>query len=193
MFIAKQHLRIRLLTALSVLLFTPSLTFGEALTKNIYLVKADDTKTPIGQLSLSNSKDGKHEFSVQIDETRFGDFFLSMRPFKCITEKDAQLCHQPYPYENRRTISKSDLTDLEYDLLFIRRSPSDYGINPWFGVYYKMSWDGSPKSDIEGVLHETNIDLLVSPPEEGNYRPIPEDEVHEAELEQHYWPRLIIQ
>ena len=37
-------------------------------------------------------------YSVFMNETGFGDYFLSMRPFRCMTDQANMLCHLPYPY-----------------------------------------------------------------------------------------------
>lgn len=166
--------------------------FADPSQHDILLVDQQGQETRIGQLTLTPTKEHMHEVKVSMDNSKFTDHFLSMRPFKCITGEAYQLCHLPYPYENKRIVSADELTDLEYDLLFIRRSPTDYGINPWFGVYYKMAWNDQGTIPETGTLHEVNLDLLASPPEAGNFRPIPEYELHEADASQHHWPQIKI-
>lgn len=39
-----------------------------------------------------------------------------------------------YPYELKQTITTENFTDLEYQLLFIWKSPKDFGIDAWNGV-----------------------------------------------------------
>ena len=162
---------------------------GEALegTHTIALVEADAERA-IGTVTLRADGDG-YRFEVVLDDAQFDDHFLSMRPFKCLEHARYLLCHLPYPYENRRRIAADDLADLEYDLLFIRKAPSEYGINPYNGLYYRLELDGDA---IRGTLHETDLDVLAAPPEAGNLRPIEVDALYEAEPEAHPYPTLLI-
>ena len=157
---------------------------------DIYLVDTALKETPIGQLSLTPDSTGTFQSKVSMDDSKFTNYFLSMRPFKCITADTYQLCHLPYPYENKRRITSEDLVDLEYDLLFIRRSTKDYGINPWFGIYYKLHWNPRTGLPDGGELREVNLDLLASPPADSDFRPIPNDELYEADPQQHQWPYI---
>lgn len=133
----------------------------------------DDGTLVIGSLYV-DAFDAAGGFRVSLKDEVFGDYFLSMRPFRCITHRDSMLCHLPYPYENRRRIGRDDLTDLEYDLLFIARSPTEYGIDPWNGRYFRLRWDGEA---IVGAMHETDLDVLASPPAAGDYRPLADAEM----------------
>jgi hypothetical protein len=110
-------------------------------------------------------------YRLSFSEQPFGDYFLSMRPFRCIERGETMLCHLPYPYENRRRLGREALTDLEYDLLFIARSPTEYGIDPWNGRYFRLRWEGD---GIVGDLYETDLGILAAPPEGGNLRPLAE-------------------
>lgn len=136
-------------------------------------------------------KDGGYSYDLTLAHDPFDDFFLAMRPFKCLTDKptDRNHCYLVYPYENKRFISEGDLTDLEYDLLFIRRSAKDYGIDPWFGSYYKLKW---VDERLEGVMYEVDLDILISPPKDGNLRPITESDLTLAEKEAQWLPSLQI-
>ncbi|WP_229130454.1 hypothetical protein, partial [Ancylomarina sp. 16SWW S1-10-2] len=99
------------------------------------------------------------------------------------------LCYLNYPYQNNHFISSDDLVDLEYDLLFIRRKSTDYGIDPWHGSYYKMQWEGD---SIVGEVHEADLDILAAPPEDGSLRPIKESDLTPAELDRFWLPKLVI-
>jgi len=134
----------------------------------IFFADGDNDMLAIGSLVV-DAFDVADGYQVALSDDLFGDFFLSMRPFRCITRAGKMLCHLPYPYENRRRIGPRDLTDLEYDLLFIARSPTEYGIDPWNGRYFRLRWDGEA---IVGEMHETDLDVLASPPATGDYRPL---------------------
>ena len=120
----------------------------------------------------------------------FEDHFLSMRPFRCLEGPERHWCHVPYPYEIERNISDT-LTDLEYDFLFIWKGATEYGINMWNGVYYKL--EAEPSGRLVGVLHELDMNLLSVPPEDGVTRPLKPGDLHESEPESHWLPRMIIE
>ncbi len=160
---------------------------GLAGTHTIALIEAGAERA-IGTVTLRADGDG-YRFEVVLDDAQFEDHFLSMRPFKCLEHSRYLLCHLPYPYENRRRITAGDLVDLEYDLLFIRKAPSEYGINPYNGLYYRLALDGDA---IRGTLHETDLDALAAPPEASDLRPIEADALYETEPEAHPYPTLLI-
>jgi hypothetical protein len=139
----------------------------------------------LGRVMLTPEGDG-YRFQVRLDESRFEDQFLSMRPFKCLPHPAQVICHLPYPYENQRLVTAADLTDLEYDLLFLHKTPEEYGINAWNGLYFalRMTADG-----FEGELRETDLNVLASPPEDGDLRPIKRAELYPAS--DRHWPRRI--
>jgi len=162
---------VRRLGALLALTGAASLASAEQLYDLVFDTGKDD-RVRIGTLAVE-AFDEEGGFRVTLDEDAFGDYFLSMRPFRCITHRDKMLCHLPYPYENRRRLSREDLTDLEYDLLFIARSPTEYGIDPWNGRYFDLRWEGDR---LVGDLFEMDLDILAAPPEDGSLRPLADAE-----------------
>ena len=157
-------------------------------TKSIFLTDASGTSTEIGQITFTPSGNTA-TYQITWNEGAFADHFLSMRPFKCLEGAEKHWCHVPYPYDIQRRISANELTDLEYDLLFLWKGATDYGINMWNGVYYRLSYadDG-----IAGTLHEMDMDTLSAPPAPGNLRPIAEKDLHEADPDSHWLPVLNI-
>jgi hypothetical protein len=135
---------------------------------DVVLDHGDGDTLMLATLSV-NSLDQDDGYRLDFNEDLFGDYFLSMRPFRCMSRDDKMLCHLPYPYENRHRLGRDSLTDLEYDLLFIARSPTEYGIDPWNGRYFRLRWEGDA---IVGELHETDLDILAAPPDAGNLRPL---------------------
>ncbi|RLJ58900.1 hypothetical protein BCF46_1038 [Litoreibacter meonggei] len=156
-----------------------------AQTRTVYLEANDGRRVEIGILDLA--ADGT--YSVEMSEGSFTDHFLSMRPFKCLEGPTKNWCHIPYPYEIRRNLSE-DVTDLEYDFLFVWKGATDYGINMWNGVYYRISPDGAGYT---GVLHEIDMDVLSAPPARGELRPLSAKDIHESDADSHWLPRLIIE
>ncbi len=156
----------------------------------VFLDNGEAGRLEIGALELEAvEKEGSYEFALNAEV--FGDYFLSMRPFKCITHVGKMFCYLNYPYENRRRISATDLTDLEYDLLFIARTPKEYGIDPWNGRYFRLRWEGEA---IVGEIYETDLNILAAPPEDGSLRPLAEaDMVPIAPSNSQWTPRLRIE
>lgn len=140
----------------------------------------------IGRLHLE-PLDGGYRTRVSLDESVFEDQFLSMRPFKCLPRERETICYLPYPYANSRVIRDDDLTDLEYDLLFLHKSPAEYGINAWNGFYYELTRTGD---GFTGELRETDLNVLAAPPDAGEMRPIKRTELFEAS--DRHWPRRLI-
>lgn len=154
--------------------------------RRIFLVPADGTRIGVGAVHLE--PDGAYR--VVWDDSKFGDFFLSMRPFKCLEGPEKLWCRVDYPYQNNRRISDSDLTDLEYDLLFVWKNAKDYGIDMWNGVYYELTDEGA---GLVGRLYDMDMNVLASPPEDGNLRPIEADMLDEADPDSHWLPRIVIE
>ena len=157
--------------------------------KVLKMVEADGTAHVVGSVMFGQGAGGKG-YSVSWDEGRFGDHFLSMRPFKCLEGAEKHWCHVPYPYAIRREVSEDDLTDLEYDLLFLWKGATEYGINMWNGVYYILEVEGDR---LVGQLHEVDMEPLGVPPEEGDLRPIRPGDLHEADPEGHWLPMVVIE
>ena len=153
--------------------------------RTISLIDGAGTALPVARLHLA--PDGT--FAVDWDEGLFADHFLSMRPFRCLGGPEKLWCRVPYPYENRRSLAGGDLTDLEYDLLFVWKDAGDYGIDLWNGVYYRLNEAGGA---IEGRLHEIDLDVLSAPPGPGVLRPIRDQDLSEGVPESHWLPALRI-
>lgn len=162
---------------------------AEAQNYRITLLTPADKELVIGKLVIT-AMAAVNGFKVELDDAAFSDHFLSMRPFKCLAADKNMQCHQPYPYPNRRYISSKDLIDLEYHLLFIQRSPKEYGIDAWNGRYYQLHWDDN---DIVGEIKEVDLNMLVAPPKEGNLRPISADDLNETDLQKQWLPRIRIE
>ncbi|WP_299693628.1 hypothetical protein [uncultured Tateyamaria sp.] len=153
--------------------------------QGVYLESQDGTRVKIATVEVSGSGD----YTVEMAEAPFADHFLSMRPFRCLEGPAKHWCHVPYPYEIARNIG-ADLTDLEYDFLFLWKGATEYGINMWNGVYYKLDRaDGR----LIGTLHEMDMDLLSAPPGAGDLRPLRASDLHESDPDSHWLPRMIIE
>ncbi|MEM7545004.1 MAG: hypothetical protein AAF367_05660 [Pseudomonadota bacterium] len=167
----------------------PALAFPFEGTRSVQLIDGAGNAHNVGSITFTPEGDGA---AYQIDwaEAPFTDHFLSMRPFKCVEGVEKHWCHVPYPYENNRHVSADDLTDLEYDLLFIWKGATEYGINMWNGVYYRLTVEGDR---ITGRLNEIDMDALSAPPEDGNLRPVREQDLEESDPESHWLPVVVIE
>ena len=140
----------------------------------------------LGTLTMQPAEQGGFSYQIHWDDSRFKNYFLSMRPFKCVPHPVQLICHLVYPYDIRRIVTEQDLTDLEYDLLFLHKTPQEYGINAWNGLYFKLAVD---TDGLVGELRETDLNVLQAPPEDGDLRPIDPNELYEASDK--HWPRRV--
>ena len=170
--------------AIVAILSMPSIAWAFDGQREVFLVPVDGERIKIADLTIS---DGAYVLSMNDHE--FTDHFLSMRPFKCLEGPEKHWCHVPYPYENRHDISQ-DLTDLEYDFLFLWKGATEYGINMWNGVYYVLELDGD---QLVGRLHEMDMGILSAPPDPGELRPVNSSDLEPAESESHWLPVLMIE
>lgn len=158
-------------------------------TLTISLQDASGVETvDIGQITFT-AKDDAYSYDFKLNEDAFEKQFLSMRPFDCMQKPKMMVCHLPYPYKNNRVISKDDLADLEYELLFLHKYPGAYGIDAYNGIYYKLSMT---ETGIEGVLHDADMNVLKVPPEDEAIRPITPDMLYEASPSKHWFTKVLI-
>jgi hypothetical protein len=160
--------------------------FGAAADQRlVFLEDAQGARIQIATLEI----DGAGGYAVVMEDAAFTDHFLSMRPFKCLEGPAKNWCHLPYPYEIKRNMA-ADLTDLEYDFLFVWKDSGDYGINMWNGVYYKLEpMDGL----VSGTLYEMDMNTIASPPAASELRPVQAKDLHLSDPDSHWLPRLVIE
>ncbi len=145
---------------------TPPLFPPEA---SVYLLDQSGNETAIGKVLFSTDDGENFGINVKIEGEVFSEQFLSMRPFDCITDPKEWFCYLQYPYPLNNTISSLDLLDLEYQLLFILKSPSDFGIDAWNGLYFKLEL--AQPQVLVGTALSGDLNVLQSPPA-ANTRPI---------------------
>ena len=183
----------RFLVPLWALLFSliaqPSLSSDLTGKRFIKLASEAGEEIIIGTITFEKKNDG-YTYGFNLDDAKFADHFLSMRPFKCLEGKIQHLCHLPYPYEKTHSIIPGNFADLEHEFLFIHKKPTDYGINMWNGIYFVIS---ETEKGLSGRLHELDMDTLASPPEGGVMYPLLEAEIMEGEPSSHWLPYLRIE
>lgn len=154
-------------------------------TKSVFLQESGGERIEIASLTVH--PDGTYD--IAMSQMVFSDHFLSMRPFKCIAGSEKTWCHVPYPYEITRNIS-DDLTDLEYDFLFIWKRSNEYGIDMWNGVYYEIE---EQDARLEGRMFEMDMNVLSVPPDAGVLRPINDNDLTEGDPDSHWLPVIVIE
>lgn len=157
--------------------------------KTITIVGKNDEAIEIASIQFQQ-KDNKVTYKLEFKDDKFSDEFLSMRPFKCIHVAGQMLCHLVYPYQKQGYITEQDLVDLEYDLLFLHKDATEYGIDPWNGLYYDLKIE---KNGLVGILKEVDLNILAAPPEDDILRPITKDLLYDADPQHHLFPTLTIQ
>lgn len=157
--------------------------------KDIKLVTKDGEKIVVGKIEFAPQEETT-TYDITWADTAFEEHFLSMRPFRCLEGSAKHWCRVPYPYTNKRTIRQGDLTDLEYDLLFIWKGSGEYGINMWNGVYYDLKVENNK---LVGSLNEMDMNILAVPPDEGNFRPVGEYDLEPGDADSHWLPILVIE
>lgn len=177
----------RSLSLLAVLAYAPFSAAQEA--AQVYLSNSSGEQYLIGSLEAEGKEQGA-EFKFSLRKQSFGDYFLSMRPFECLESDGRMMCYLPYPYEKPTVFGDAEMRPLEYDLLFIQRQKKDYGIDPWNGLYYKLSWQDGV---LKGEAHAVDLNVLASPPEDGIVYPLDEDDLHPLESDQLWLPDLVIE
>ena len=166
---------------------TPGNGFPDVM--SIYLVGQNGDETEVGDVTFSKNENATYDVNVEMDNSQFEDQFLSMRPFRCLSESSEWFCYLPYPYELTKTITSDDLTELEYQLLFIWKSPKNFGIDAWNGVYYKLT--ANPDGSISGQLLQGDLNVLADPPAPYSH-PIDLAEFIEEGANNRLYPSLVI-
>ena len=170
---------------------TPTLPVGK---KTITLVSANGERLVIGTVTLTatGAPDApQRTIDVKLDAPDFGDQFLSMRPFRCLPDPKEMWCHLAYTYALKNEIEPADLTDLEYRLLFIYRSPDTYGIDAWNGIYFDLSVEDGGR--ITGAAHEVDLNILAVPPDDPTIRPIGAGDLNSIDPGTHRFARVEIE
>lgn len=156
---------------------------------SIYLLDQQGEELLLGTIEFSATLSQASTFQLTLDSERFVDQFLSMRPFRCLSDAAEWFCHLPYPYTLKGEITPDDLTELEYQLLFIWKSPKDFGIDAWNGVYYPLAWQGN--DTLRGELLQGDLNVLADPPAPYSH-PIDLQEFIADGAQNRLYPSLII-
>lgn len=151
--------------------------------KRIILKGNKGEQLDIGSVTFTPVATGS-TYTIAIDHAGFTDYFLSMKEMKCI-EGPELWCHLPYPYQQPRTVSATDLSWLAHDLLFMYKKKGEFGANFWNGIYYQMKiTDGH----ISGQAQAVDLNQLAAPPDDLTVPPFGEFERTDIEPEPRFLP-----
>jgi len=159
--------------------------------RGIWLGNAEGERQRIGTIVLTPESAGRTRFRIVMAES-LEEYFLAMRPFRCLTGPRQRLCHFPVERE-APVISADDLVPLEYALLFMRTAPKSLHIDPFNGLYYRMKL--TPQG-IVGQLHDVDMDPFITPdsvPIERRQRPIGAADLTAGDPRSHWLPILTIE
>ena len=135
-------------------------------TQTVTMHTRDGEAIPIGTVTFQPQGE-RTGFELHLDHKAFKDFFLSMREFKCVEGAEIQ-CHVPYPYPNPATVTRDDLSWLEHALLFLYKTPSEFGARLWNGLYYRME---ITDEGIVGTAEAVDLNLISAPPADAAVAP----------------------
>jgi hypothetical protein len=168
---------------------TPAQAGDLAGTKTITLHTRDGRSLPIGQVDFRPDS-GRIAYAVDVDHRRFKDFFLSMKEFKCLESETEVFCHVPYPYAHPRTVTATDLSWLEHELLFFFKTPQDFGAKLWNGILVRL--EATPKGWV-GTPMAVDLNQIGAPPDTATVAPYGAGERSEIDLAKRWFNRITIE
>lgn len=143
----------------------PAATAAEPLQgrHQVQLHARDGSSVTIGSLQFTPQADGRSAFTLTMQHQVFQDFFLSMKEFKCLPSAAEVFCHVPYPYPQPGSVAPGDLAWLEHSLLFLFKTPSEFGARLWNGVYWKLG--PAAGGGLEGRPQAIDLNRISAPPD----------------------------
>lgn len=146
-------------------------------TRQLLLHQRDGGAVALGTVVFTPQADGRSAFALQLRREAFKDFFLSMKEFKCVESAAEVFCHVPYPYPQPGTVSATDLAWLEHALLFMFKTPSEFGAKLWNGVYFQLR---ATERGFEGRPQAVDLNRISAPPDKPGvppFRPALRDDI----------------
>jgi hypothetical protein len=154
--------------------------------KTATLISNSGEKIIIGKVAFSQTAKGTQAVFTA-DPKVFEERFLAMRPFICLDGDKHSYCH--YPYRSPQIITDKDLTDLEYQFMFLRKPRNSVSLDPNSGLYYEIK---KTANGFEGALREVDMTPIIVP--EGDMtRPIKRENLFTSDPSGHWLPRLVIE
>lgn len=148
--------------ALPLLSAFPASAWELSGSRQILLHTRDHQTRPLGSVEFQPLAGGGAQFEIKLDRSQLQDHFLSMHGFKCVDGPDEIFCHVPYPYPHPATVTASDLRWLEHSLLFLYKTPNEFGAKLWNGVYFQMQIGAH---GIVGTPQSVDLNEISAPPD----------------------------
>ena len=165
----------------------PALPDGE---KSLVAVTRDGQRTRIGAVTFRPAAGGKATFRVQMDHAVMKDHFLSMREFKCLPGGPEISCQVPYPYAQPGTVAPGQLAWLEHSLLFLHKSPAEFGAKLWNGLYFALREQGDA---LVGTPQAVDLNAIGAPPARLDVPPFGPAQRHEVPPGARWLRQLVIE
>lgn len=140
----------------------PAQGFEFSGSRSVLLHPREGPAQRIGTVLFTPAADGRIGFRLSLDSAQFKDYFLSMREFKCLDGATEVLCHVPYPHPQPGTLTADNLAWLEHSLMFMFKSPRDFGAKLWNGVYYQLKPVGNM---LVGRPDAVDLNRIGAPPD----------------------------
>jgi hypothetical protein len=158
--------------------------------KTLTAVMADGRRIQIGSVLFTPTEGGKAGFRLTLKPEAFSDHFLSMREFKCLPGGPEISCHVPYPYRHPATVGPGDVAWLEHSLLFLYKTPAEFGAKLWNGVMYEMRLQGAA---LVGTPKAVDLNEISAPPNPLSVPPFGSARRHDLPAEARWLRRLVIE
>ena len=180
---SRRRLAIALSTAVSLLalLAPPARAWDLAGSHTVLLHHRDGGRITLGTVDFTPTANGRTAFVLTLAHEPFKDFFLSMKEFKCVDSPTEVFCHVPYPYPQPGTVQLSagttDLAWLEHALLFMFKTPTEFGAKLWNGIYFQLKLT---ERGLEGTPQAVDLNRISAPPDQPGippYRPALRDDI----------------
>lgn len=135
--------------------------------KQLVLHARDGKTFEIGRVKFTGRADGAADFEILVDPEKTTTYFLSMRNFRCV-EGDEVVCHVPYPYPFGGPVAADRLDWLEHGLLFLTKSPQEFGAKFENGLYFRLELT---PTGLRGTPQGINLDYIAFPPDDPSVPP----------------------
>ncbi|MEZ5646500.1 MAG: hypothetical protein R3E99_15295 [Burkholderiaceae bacterium] len=159
-------------------------------TKALVAVTAEGERLSIGTVGFTPSDQGLATFRLSLRDEAFTDHFLSMKEFKCLANAREITCHVPFPYRNPAIAGPGRTAWLEHSLLFLFKSPKEFGAKLWNGVYYRFEEQGSA---LVGSPMAVDLNEISAPPADDTVPPFGTENRHEMPADARWIRQLVIE
>lgn len=159
-------------------------------TRTLTLHARNGDAVKLGTVQFTPQSDGRTAFVVALAHESVKDYFLSMKEFKCVDGMGEILCHVPYPYPQPGTVSATDYAWLEHSLMFMFKTPAEFGAKLWNGIYFQLRLT---EQGLEGKPQAIDLNQISAPPDRPDVPPFRAALRDDIRPEQRWFNRLTIE